>query len=40
LVQPYSGAEAKFGSQKWWKCGNSSEMIIGRTEVLSMWAGV
>jgi len=25
-----SGAEAKFGSQKWWQCGNSSDMIIGR----------
>jgi hypothetical protein len=30
-----SGAEAKFGSQKWWQCGNSSVMIIGRTEVLT-----
>jgi hypothetical protein len=35
-----SGAEPKFGSQKLWQWGNSSEMIIGRTEHLLLWAGV
>jgi len=35
-----SGAEARFGSQKWWQSGNSSDMMIGRTEVLPMWASV
>jgi hypothetical protein len=35
-----SGADTKFGSQKWLQLGNSTDMIIGRTEVLPMWAGV
>jgi hypothetical protein len=30
LFKHASGAEAKFWSQKWSQCGNSSDMIIGR----------